>query len=175
MSRAKKLARRKAWRVRSAEKTSDRFPHSRNHLSCCGVLVSRSVFFGCIDFSFMSGSWATAEGSVLREDVSTVPVERTLKSTKESLCHECAAVHTIENHEGSISVLLLHFYPGWYHFKLKGSGGYDMRKWEIPLLLPLMATIINLRKHRVVQESFFYSTCCIGSEVLVLGKHTEPK
>lgn len=103
MSRAKKLAHRKAWRVRSAEKTSDRFPHSRNHLSCCGVLVSRSVFFGCIDFSFMSGSWATAEGSVLREDVSTVPVERTLKSTKESLCHECAAVHTIENHEGSIS------------------------------------------------------------------------
>lgn len=50
-----------------------------------------------------------------------------------------------------------------------------MRKWEIPPLLPLMATIINLRKHRVVQESFFYSTCCIGSEVLVIGKHTEPK
>lgn len=50
-----------------------------------------------------------------------------------------------------------------------------MRKWEIPLLLPLMATTINHRKQRIVQQSFFYSTCCIGSEVLGLGKHTEPK
>lgn len=30
-----------------------------------------------------------------------------------------------------------------------------MRKWEIPLPLPPMATIINRRKQIVVQESFF--------------------
>lgn len=35
---------------------------------CLGVLLY-------IDFSFMSGSWARAWGSILREDVSTVPVQ----------------------------------------------------------------------------------------------------
>lgn len=49
-----------------------------------------------------------------------------------------------------------------------------MRKWEIPLLLPLMAAIINPRKQRVVQQSFFKSTCCIAAEVLVLGSTRKP-
>lgn len=33
------------------------------------------VCFLYIDFSFMSGNWASTEGSILREDVSTVPVQ----------------------------------------------------------------------------------------------------
>lgn len=46
-----------------------------------------------------------------------------------------------------------------------------MRKWEIPLSLPLVATIINRRKQIVVQESFF----SLVPRFLRLGKHTEPQ
>lgn len=46
-----------------------------------------------------------------------------------------------------------------------------MRKREIPLSLPLVATIINRRKQIVVLESFF----SLVPRFLRLGKHTEPK
>lgn len=46
-----------------------------------------------------------------------------------------------------------------------------MRKREIPLSLPLVATIINRRKQIVGLESFF----SLVPRFFGLGKHAEPK
>lgn len=91
---------------------------------CSGVFVLICIVFVycmyCIDFSFMSVSWASTEGSILREDASTVPVKH-FPPQRESLCHresvliskDCfsgprGVVHTIERAQRA--TLTLKFY-----------------------------------------------------------------